>query len=178
MPFRKVVPKLNELKRMGLIGDYAICGGYAVMFHGPSFETYDLDVVVVIPGDRINVLNDLYEHFRKIKARIEKEHIYIEGMPVQFFPTSIGPLYQHAVENAILVEYDIGTTKFVDLEHLILLLLTAFRQKDKIRIKGLLTKANQKIIKDLIEKYDGKQKLLHERYKEILGRPKRIKKSA
>jgi predicted nucleotidyltransferase len=176
MPFRRVVPKLNELKKMGLIGDYAICGGYAVMFHGSSFETYDLDVVVVMPGDRIDLLHDLYEHFSKIKARIEKEHVYIEGMPVQFFPASIDPLYQHAVENAILVEYDVGTTKFVSLEHLILLLLTAFRQKDKIRIKELLSGANKKIIKDLIEKFDGKQKL-QKRYEEILGKPKRLKKS-
>lgn len=36
---------LNQLKEKGIIEDYAIGGGYAVIYHQVPYSTYDLDIL-------------------------------------------------------------------------------------------------------------------------------------
>jgi len=165
MGFQEAVTKLNEMKKIGLIQDYAIGGGYAVNLYDVPQATYDLDVYVISSPE--NDLSKLYDHFRKDGSIIKNEHIFIGDMPVQFFP-NLGPLYNNAVEEARTIEFNDISARFVDIEHLIVLLLTAFRAKDKIRIKGLLDKANNDVLLRLIERFDDKKDTLSERYRKIL----------
>ena len=61
MGLKEVLIRLNDLKTAGIIQDYAIGGGYAVMFYDIPMTTYDLDVLVLLPSE--NDYHRLYEHF-------------------------------------------------------------------------------------------------------------------
>lgn len=167
MSLKDVLVNLNNLITAGIIQDYAIGGGYAVMFYDIPLTTYDLDVLATLPTE--NDFHRLYEHFRKKGAKIEKEYIFIEGMPVQFLPNYISPLFNNAIKEANIVEFEGICSKFVSIEYLIVLLLTSFRWKDKIRIQSLLNKANEDLLVDIIQRFDNEQRQLYERYKEILA---------
>ena len=110
MGLKEVLVSLNNLKAEGVIQDYAIGGGYAAMFYNIPMTTYDLDVLAILPSEKD--YHNLYEHFRGQGARIE-------DMPVQFLPNYISPLFNSAIENANIVEFEGLRTKFVSVEYLI-----------------------------------------------------------
>jgi hypothetical protein len=168
MGIREVLTNLNELKRIGIIEDYAIGGGYAVMFHDISVSTYDLDVFVILASE--DDYHRLYEYYRAQDARIENVYIYIENMPVQFLPNYISPLFNSAIEEAVVAQYDGVTGRFISAEYLVLLLLTSYRTKDRIRLKKLLQKTNKKKLSSLISRFDDNVDTLFRRYQEILAR--------
>ena len=167
MMLKKVLATLNELKKDGIIQDYAIFGGYAVMFYDAARSTYDLDVLVLLSTK--DDYHNLYEHFLTKKARIENVYIFIEDMPVQFLPSYISPLFHSAIEEANIVEFEGIRSRFVSVEYLVLLLLTSFRMKDKIRIQSLLNKVNKDLLLNLIERFNDEQNSLYEKYKEVLA---------
>ena len=158
---------LNDIKKRGIIQDYAIGGGYAVMFYDIPITTYDVDVLVVLPSE--DDYHRLYEHFRERGAKIEDVYIFINDMPVQFLPNYISPLFNSAIEEANEIEFEGVHSKFVSIEYLIALLLTAFRPKDRIRIQSLLDKADKNILKDIIKRFDNDKGQLFERYKKVLA---------
>jgi predicted nucleotidyltransferase len=164
---RSVLGALNKLIEQGLIHDYAIGGGYAVMWYDLPVSTFDLDILVILSGEED--FHKLYEHFRKQDAKIEDVYIYIEDMPVQFLPNYISPLFNHAIIESTHIEIDGIHTKVVSLEYLIVLLLTSFRPKDKIRIQSLLGKADSILLLDIIKRFDDGKSEIYKRYQEILG---------
>lgn len=168
MGLKEVLVNLNELKAIGIIEDYAIGGGYAVMFYDIQLSTFDLDVFVILTSE--DDLHRLYEHYRTNGARIENLYIYIEGMPVQFLPNYISPLVNSAIEEAVIVEFEGVTSRFISIEYLVLLLLTSYRLKDKIRIQSLLGKVNKDLLLSLIHRFDDNENILYKRYQEILAR--------
>ena len=167
MGLKDALITLNSLKESSIIGDYAIAGGYAVMYYDLPITTYDLDVLVVLSDE--DDYHRLYEYFRQNGARIEDVYIFICDMPVQFLPNYISPLFNSAIEEANEVEFDGVRSKFVSIEYLIALLLTSFRSKDKIRIESLLDKVTKTTLEGIIERFDDDQQTLLERYKGILG---------
>ena len=167
MALRDVLISLNDIKTAGIIQDYAIGGGYAVMFYGVEMTTYDLDVLVVLANEED--YHRLYEYFRTKETKIENVYIFIEEMPVQFLPNYISPLFNSAIEEANIVEVDGVSSKFVTVEYLIALLLTSFRPKDKIRIDSLIKNADKDLLLGIIQRFDDDQHNLHERYKEVLA---------
>jgi len=70
---KNVLACLNELKAAGIIQDYAIGGGYAVMYYDLPISTYDLDVLVLLPNEED--YHKLYEHFRAKGNKIEDVYI-------------------------------------------------------------------------------------------------------
>jgi predicted nucleotidyltransferase len=167
MGIKEVLISLNELKETGIIVDYAIGGGYGVNLYIVPLNTYDLDVFVILAKE--DDYHRLYEHYRAQGAKIENVYIYIGGMPVQFL-ANISPLTNCAVKEAITVEFEGVTSRFISIEYLVVLLLTAYREKDKMRIEQLLVKANKNKIKNLIDKFDSNDNTLRKRYQEILAR--------
>lgn len=165
MGLKEVLTSLNNLKETGVIQDYAIGGGYAAMFYDIPMTTYDLDVLVILPSE--NDYHNLYEHFRKQGSKIEGVYIFIKDMPVQFFPNYIMPLYNSAIEEANIVELGSVSSKFVTVEYLIALYLTASRDKDIIRVKSLLNKANRDLLIDILKRFNNEQYPIYERYKKI-----------
>lgn len=166
MSFHEAIEKLDEIQEIGLIRNYAIGGAYAVGLYSVPQATYDLDVFVILClGCNFS---DLYDHFQKSGAILDHEHILIGDMPIQFFP-DLGPLYSSAVEEAQAIEFDGISARFIRVEHLILMLLTSFRPKDKIRIRQLIGKANKELITTLMGRFDDAQGSLSQKYRTILG---------
>jgi predicted nucleotidyltransferase len=158
---------LNGLIELEIIKDYAIGGGYAVMYYDIPLTTYDLDVLVLLSDEED--FHKLYEHFRKEEAKVENVYIYINEMPVQFLPNYISPLFNGAIEKANEIEFDGVHSKVVSIEHLIALLLTAFRAKDRMRLQGLIKKANKRLLTGILKKYDDGQHTLYKRYRQVLA---------
>ena len=52
MGLKNILACLNELKDAGIIQDYAIGGGYAVMYYDLPISTYDLDILVLLLDEK------------------------------------------------------------------------------------------------------------------------------
>lgn len=163
-----VLTELNALVGLGVITDYAIGGGYAAIYHGIPYSTFDLDVLVVLGSDED--FQKLYNHYRQKGNKIEDVYIYIADMPVQFLPNYISPLFNNAIKEAQRIEVNGVPSKVVRVEYLIPLLLTAFRPKDKIRIIELVKGANMPMLNEILRRFDDGQHLLSKRFKEVLGK--------
>lgn len=167
MGLKEVLISLNDLKTTGIIRDYAIGGAYAAAFYDIPMTTYDLDVLIALRTE--NDYHKLYKYFRTKGAKIENVYIFISDMPVQFLPNYISPLFNSAIEESNVVDFEGVLCKIVSIEYLVLLLLTAFRRKDRIRIEGLLDRANRDLLSNLIKRFDNGENTLYERYKSILA---------
>ncbi len=164
-----VLTELNALVSLGIITDYAIGGGYAVIYHGIPYSTFDLDVLVVLDSDEN--FQRLYNHYRQKGNKIEDVYIYIANMPVQFLPNYISPLFNTAIKEAQRIEVNGVPSKVVRVEYLIALLLTAFRPKDKIHIGTLVKNADMNVLNEIVRRFDDGQGQLSKRLREVLGHP-------
>ena len=158
---------LNQLKETGVIEDYAIGGGYAVIYHTIPYSTYDLDIFVILRDE--DDFHALYQYFREKGSKIEDEYIYIGDMPVQFLPNFISPLFNDVVEQAHEIIMEGIPSKVARVEHLIVLALDAFRAKDKIRIVELLGKADKNLLDEILRRFDNEEGKLHARFKRVLA---------
>lgn len=162
---------LNQIKEKGIIEDYAIGGGYAVIYHQVPYSTYDLDIFAIISSrDNIVTLAPIYDFFRKRGNKVQGEHIYVGDMPVQILP-DISPLSDEAVREAEETEVAEIPTKVIGAEHLIALSLIPFRQTDKYRISRLIEIADRKLLDKIIDRFDNEENQLRKRLKSILGNP-------
>ncbi len=82
---KKTLKVLNDMVEMGLIKQYAIGGGIAVLYYTEPVLTYDLDVFCLLPADKSELitLSPIYEYLQKKGYREDGEHIIVEGIPVQ-----------------------------------------------------------------------------------------------
>lgn len=167
MGLKDTLLALNKIKSEGIIQDYAIIGGYAVIFHSVPYSTFDMDVGIILRDEKD--FHRLYEYFRSRGNRIEDVYIYIADTPVQFLPDYISPLYREAIEKAQIVSIEDVKSKVARVEHLIVLALDIYRTKDKYRIMQLINKVDKKLLEDIITRYDNKEGKLRGRYKEILA---------
>lgn len=168
MGLPEALATLNQLKGKEIIKDYAIGGGWAVIYHGVPYTSYDLDVFVVLKDE--SDYRRLYGHFREKGNKIKDVYIYIEDMPVQFLPNYISPLFNETVEQAHEIEIEGIPSKIARVEHLIVLALDAFRAKDKYRITQLQEKANRDLLDKILDRFDDGEGKLHKRYKQVLAR--------
>jgi len=162
-----VLTELNSLMRMEIIKDYAIGGGYAVIYHGIPYSTFDLDVLVVLGSEED--FQSLYKYYREKGNKIDNVYIYIADMPVHVLPNYISPLFNNAIKEAQRMEVNGVPSKVVGVEHLMALLLTAFRPKDKIHIAELVKSADMHTLNEILRRFDDEQRLLSQRLKEVLG---------
>lgn len=166
MGLPEALREFNELKEKETIQDYAIGGGYAVIYHKIPYSSYDLDIFVIIGSDED--FHAIYQHFRERGNKIEDVYIFIEGMPVQILP-NISPLHTEAVEQAHETDIEGVPTKVARIEHLIALALEVFRGKDKIRIRQLSDRADKELLGDILDRFDNEQGILRKRYTSILA---------
>jgi hypothetical protein len=167
----KTLKILNELEKSGLISRYAIGGAIAVLFHAEPVLTYDLDVYCFLPAQKgkLVTLSPIYEFLRRRGYREDKEHVLIEGVPVQFIP-AYNPLVEDAVEQARTVRFRRTPARVVRVEHLLAIMLQTNRPKDRTRITHLLDEARidgralTRILKrhDLSAKWREFKRLYHE----------------
>ena len=115
---------LNDMKNDGVVEDYAVAGAMALVFWTEPIPTFDLDVLVFLPGEEtlITSLAPIYEWAARRGFSIQAEHVMIEGVPVQFLPAH-NPLADEAIERAATLEYEGVAVRVVRPEYLAALYL-------------------------------------------------------
>ncbi|MBU4185934.1 MAG: hypothetical protein KKC23_07025 [Proteobacteria bacterium] len=136
---KKTLKVLNDMVEMGLIEQYAIGGGIAVLYYTEPVLTYDLDVFCLLPVDKSELitLSPIYEYLQKKGYKKDGEHIIIEGIPVQMIP-AYNEIIEEALNEAAEVKYQQIKTRIVRVEHLLVIMLQTYRPKDRERILLLL----------------------------------------
>jgi len=153
---KKSLAVINELKKQGIIEDYAIGGGIAAIYYIEPILTYDLDIFITLPQakeKKVIDLTPLYESLQKKGCLWQKEHLIIESVPVQFIPAD--ELEIEAIHHAVNIDYEGVKTKVFSAEYLITILIRAGRPKDIDKVRKLLeqSKTDHKKLKSLLSKY-------------------------
>ncbi|OGP75683.1 MAG: hypothetical protein A2V86_15395 [Deltaproteobacteria bacterium RBG_16_49_23] len=162
----ETLKELNQLKKAGILRDYAIGGGYAVNYYLEPILTYDLDIYVLMYKDE--EFSNLYRYLRAKGCEIENVHIIIGRMPVQFLPTYIHPAIDEAVRKARRIRFRGIPTKVLTPEHLIATLLMAFRPKDRMVIPSLLEFTDKKKLQSTLRRFSDEKTPLDQRLRRIL----------
>jgi predicted nucleotidyltransferase len=161
-----VLRRLNKLKRMGVIRDYAIGGAHAVAYYLEPVKTFDFDIFLLIESDE-----DFYSfrnYIRKSGLKKSGTHVVIDDTPVHFLPGSMDPFINEAVRKAKRIRVGGIRTKVLSVEYLILSHLISFRLKDKMVIPDLLELANRETLMAIIERFSDEETPLDKRLQRIL----------
>jgi hypothetical protein len=104
--FRAALAAVEEMKRDGVIVEYAVGGAMAMIFWAEPIATFDLDVFAVLPSAGLLIsLEPIYQWARQRGYTERAEHIEMEGVPVQIIPAH-NALTEEAVATATTVDYE------------------------------------------------------------------------
>jgi hypothetical protein len=157
----KAIKVINEMQSKGIIKKYALGGAVAAIFYIEPLLTYDLDVFCM-PSEEsegLLALSSMYDYLKEKGYKVEKEHILVEGLPVQFLPI-YNELIEEAVDNAAQLKYKDTIVNVVRQEYLIAIMIQTFRPKDKERIVKFLNEADvdKTLLEEILEKHKLKTK--------------------
>ena len=143
----------------GIVKKYAVGGAVAAIFYVEPILTYDLDVFFEPSegNDGLLALSSVYDHLKRKGYKVEKEHIIVEGIPVQFLPI-YNDLVEEAVDNATRLKYRDTTVNVLTQEYLIAIMIQTARPKDKERIVKFLDEGNfdETQLEKILEKHNLK----------------------
>jgi hypothetical protein len=159
---KETIKAINELKREGVIKEYAIGGAVAALFYTEPVMTQDLDVFVLFPApekSKLITLKPIYDALRSRGYREQREFVEIEGYLVQFLPAT-GALLEEAIREAYDKQYEGTTVRVMRPEHLVAIALQTGRLKDKVRVSLLLEQAKMDgdYLNTILERYKLKNK--------------------
>jgi hypothetical protein len=149
---------LNDMKADHVISEYAIAGALALLFWSEPIPTYDLDVLVFLPetSGPIVSLDPIYRWAEHRGYRSDKEHIIVEGLPVQFVPAH-NALADEAIETAAETMYGGTRLRVVRPEYLIALYLEGSAATAKRRERAAALRESGKIdetlLRDLAQRF-------------------------
>ena len=155
---KKTIQVLNDLKRDGVITEYAIGGAIAALFYAEPSFTQDLDIFVIFPEpekDCLITLKPIYEALRDRGYCESREFIDIEGVLAQFLPAS-GALLEEALKEAYNKRYKGTPTRVMRPEHLIAIAVETGRAKDRARVSLLMEQAGieESYLKSMLKRYN------------------------
>ncbi len=165
MSFTDALSALNGLKRRKVLRDYVVIGAVVATTYMEPVFTEDIDIIVLVNTDE-----ELLRTFGAISKHADGEdgiHPVLAGVPVQLFPSTIMPLYRDALEAARQVRLGNIRVKFASAEHLILLYLLAFRERDQLRIRYLLGIIDEGRLRHLLERFDDGERTLASRLQNL-----------
>ena len=150
----KTLKIIRELKKAKVLRDFSIGGGIAALYYIEPLLTYDLDIFFVPNEDRIDVLTPIYRYLKEKGFKVKKEHVLIEGVPVQFIPV-YNDLVKEAVQHSVEAKYGRIKTRILGLEYLIAIMLQTYRSKDRERLVKIFEEAKTdfKILKKILKNY-------------------------
>lgn len=167
MSFVDAFRVLNGLKRRKVIRDYVVIGAVAATNYMEPMFTEDIEVIVLVDTDE-----EYLSTFTAIAQQAEAQegmHQVLGGVPVRLFPSTIMPLYRDALIGARQVRFGNLRVKFAFAEHLILLYLLAFRERDHLRVRYLLRKIDEARLQHLLNRFDDEERTLAGRLKGLRG---------
>jgi len=150
----KTLKLIKELKEKKVFKDFSIGGGIAALYYIEPLLTYDLDIFFVPVDEGIDVLAPIYRYLKEKGFKAKKEHVLIEGVPVQFIPV-YNDLVKEAVQYSKEVKYGRIKTKILGLEYLIAIMFQTFRPKDRERLVKVFeeTKIDLNLLKRILKKH-------------------------
>ncbi len=150
----KTLKLIKELREKKVLKDYSIGGGIAALYYIEPLLTYDLDIFFIPIEDSIDVIAPIYDYLKKKGFKAKKEHVLIEGVPVQFIPV-YSDLVKEAVQYSIEVKYGRMKTRVLKLEYLIAVMLQTYRSKDRERLVKVFEEAkiDLKLLKKILKNY-------------------------
>lgn len=135
---KAIIELLNEMKKSGVVRDYALFGAMAQMRYTEPVATMDADVLVLLgPDVGLDALGPIYRICRDRGFQPEGEAIRVGDWPVQFIPT-FSTLTEEAVREAEIGEIEGVPVRVVSAAHLAVIALSVGRAKDHARILALL----------------------------------------
>lgn len=167
MSFIEAFRALNGLKRRKVIRDYVVIGAVAATTYMEPVFTEDIDVIILVDTD-----DEYRSSFAAVSQEAESQagmHQVLGGVPVQLFPSTIMPLYRDALDGAHQVRLGNLRIKIASAEHLILLYLLAFRQKDQVRVRYLLGNIDEERLQQLLERFDDGESTLARKLQSLRG---------
>jgi len=122
--FADALRALNSLKEEGVVEEYAVAGAMAILFWTEPVPTYDLDVIVFLPGADASLvsLDGIYRWAHRRGYPVDAEHLIVEGVPTQFLPAP-DALADEAVLTAAVLDYEGVRVRVVRPELLVALYL-------------------------------------------------------
>lgn len=155
----KTLRVIDELEKEGIIESYALGGATALLFYAEPTLTYDVDVFVFLPGDKggkhLIDLGPLYKALEGKGYRAKREHVMIEGVPVQFIPV-YNELVEEALRKALTKKYGAVKTKVIGIEYLLAIMMNTNRPRDRERIAKLLDEGvsfDWRTLKQILKRY-------------------------
>lgn len=152
---RKVFEVLEEIRKVGLVEDYAIGGAFATIRWTEPFLTEYIDVFLKLrPEEKTGVidLSPLYGYLRERGYQWRRQWIIIEGVPVDFIVAD--ELEEEAIDNSSEVEVEGIKIKVFSPEYLIAISVRTGRDKDLWRAKRLMEFADREKLKDILLRWD------------------------
>jgi len=141
MSLEKAIGVLNTMVSDGIVSGYVIGGAMGALFYTEPFETNDLDIFVAFPEDKLIVtLDPIYDYLKAKGYVVDKEHIIIEGIPVQILPI-YDELVSEAAVTALPKKVGQEGVRVMRPEHLLAIMTKLSRPKDRIRVHILLGQA-------------------------------------
>ena len=137
---KKTLQFINRMVKDGVIERYAIGGAVGATFYLEPAATVDIDIFVVLPGEKPGALVSLsriYEYVKEHGYKPEKEHIVIADWPVQFLSIA-DTLDQEALDQAREVKVEGVMTWVIRAEYLSAIALRTGREKDHTRVQLFL----------------------------------------
>ena len=135
---KAVAELLNQMKKAGVIHDYAFFGAVAQMRYTEPVATLDADVLVLLKEPvGLDALSPIYRYCREQGYSPSGESIQVGEWPVQFIPT-FSALTEEAVREAETDEIEGVQVRVVSAAHLAVIALSVGRAKDFARILALL----------------------------------------
>ena len=136
---KKTLQKINNLVDLGIIEKYALAGGMAQFYYIEPSITYDLDLIIQIPGEEtiMDPRAQINEWAKNNNYSLVKEHIIIEGIPVQFL-LAYNDLVKEALRNSYEIRLFDETTYILGPEYLMAILLQTGRSTDRERLAKFL----------------------------------------
>src|SRR5881396_349173 len=118
IPLADVLRAANELISAGLIKDWALGGALAAIYYVEPFATYDADIFFIPAEKGLDAgIPAIYKHLQAQGWQVEREHLMVNGFPVQFLAAR--GLTEEAVREAERIEFEGVPAKVFHAEHII-----------------------------------------------------------
>lgn len=156
--FRAAIAAIDDMKRAGVIDEYAVGGAMALTFWSEPTTTYDLDVFVTFPSSGILVsLQPIYDWAAARGYACTNEHIDIEGLPVQVLPAP-DALTDEAVASAAELDYDGQPVRVIRPEYLVAMWSQGSARTEKRRLRAATlmedVDMDRELLNDLVRRYN------------------------
>ena len=158
----EVLRALNELVRLGVVGNYAIGGAIGAAFYIEAAETEDVDAFVFLPPSASGLVSlaPVYEALLALGGKEEREYVRFGDWPLQIL-TDANDLVRDAIGQAVEAEFGGVATRVFSAEHLCAIALQTGRSKDFLRVTMFLEQGAVDVrrLQVLAERFGFEEKL-------------------